>query len=214
MEPNATGQAPQPTGQVPEQQNPTPPAAPAAPANPPAPDAGEGEEEFDKERALTTIRKLREIEKAAKQKEKDLAALQAELKKRKDAELSEQERQAARLKELEEQVAQAANLQAAHKAERTRYEVMLAAGKMRVDPELAGRLIDPAAVEYDTAGKPSNVEALIKDLVKRWPHLQSSAAPANVNAADRGAGKATPWKDDLEKKEFAARYGVDIRYLP
>lgn len=60
----------------------------ASPATP----ASEKEEEFDKERAMNTIRQLREIEKKAKADAKELEKLKAEEQKRKDAELSEVER--------------------------------------------------------------------------------------------------------------------------
>lgn len=50
------------------------------------------EEPFDKDRAMKTIEKLRDIEKQHKQDRKELERLQAEEKKRADAQLSETER--------------------------------------------------------------------------------------------------------------------------
>ncbi len=50
------------------------------------------EETFDKDRAMSTIHALREIEKKAKQDAKELAALKAEKQKQVDANLSETER--------------------------------------------------------------------------------------------------------------------------
>lgn len=64
----------------------------AKPNTSPATPASEKEEEFDKERAMNTIRQLREIEKKAKADAKELEKLKAEEQKRKDAELSEVER--------------------------------------------------------------------------------------------------------------------------
>ena len=62
------------------------------PNTPPAPPASEPEEQFDKERAMNTIRQLREIEKKAKADAKELEQFKAEAQKRKDAELSEVDR--------------------------------------------------------------------------------------------------------------------------
>lgn len=50
------------------------------------------EEPFDKERAMATINKLRDIETQAKKDKKELERLQAEEKKRADAQMSETER--------------------------------------------------------------------------------------------------------------------------
>lgn len=67
------------------------------------------EEPFDKERAMSTIHTLREIEKKAKQDAKELAALKAEKQKQLDAQLSETERLK---KQADELAAQNAKLQA------------------------------------------------------------------------------------------------------
>lgn len=60
----------------------TPPAAPAT----------EPAEEFDKDRAMATITKLREIEKKAKQEQKELEQLKAKEKQREEAEMTETQR--------------------------------------------------------------------------------------------------------------------------
>ncbi len=59
------------------------------------------EEPFDKERAMATIQKLRDIEKQHKQDRKELERLQAEEKQRADASLSETEREKKRADEAE-----------------------------------------------------------------------------------------------------------------
>ena len=63
-------------------------AAVTEPVTPPAP----VEEPFDKDRAMQTIQKLREIEKQAKQEKKELEQLRAEKKQKEDSELTESER--------------------------------------------------------------------------------------------------------------------------
>lgn len=70
---------------------------------PPAPPASEPEEAFDKERAMNTIRQLREVEKKAKADAKELEKLKAEEQKRKDAELTEVERLKKQADELAKQ---------------------------------------------------------------------------------------------------------------
>ena len=79
------------------------------------------EEAFDKDRALLTIHKLREIEKKAKQDAKELATLKAEQQKRADAELSETER-------LRKQVEELANEKARLSADIIRRDVIAETG--------------------------------------------------------------------------------------
>jgi hypothetical protein len=62
------------------------------PVEPTAPVVETPEEPFDKDRAMSTIQKLREIEKKAKQDAKELEQLKAEKSKREEAELSETEK--------------------------------------------------------------------------------------------------------------------------
>ena len=65
----------------------------------------EKEEEFDKDRAMATIAKLREAEKAGKKAEKELAALKEAEAKRQEAELTELQKAQKRAKELEDALA-------------------------------------------------------------------------------------------------------------
>lgn len=68
-------------------------------------DAAEvGGDDFDKERAMATIKKLREFEKKAKALEKQVSDYEAKEKERRDAELSEIERTKQQLAEAQEQV--------------------------------------------------------------------------------------------------------------
>ncbi len=69
----------------------TPPTPPVT--EPPVVPETPVEEPFDKERAMSTIGKLRDIEKQAKQDKKELEQLRAEKQKQADAELSEAQRE-------------------------------------------------------------------------------------------------------------------------
>ena len=100
-------------------------------------------EEFDKDRAMKTIEKLREIEKQAKKDKAELDRLKQEEQKRKDAELSEADRlkkelaqtqaslEAARLKELQRSVSDEVGLPAvfATRVQGADREAMLADAK-------------------------------------------------------------------------------------
>jgi len=89
---NPTGQPPEPPAQsapVPDSQ--TPPATPAA-----------TEEPFDKDRAMATIKALREVEKKAKQEAKEFERLKADEQKRIEAQMSETEKLQKQAQELTE----------------------------------------------------------------------------------------------------------------
>ena len=94
-------------GKTPEQ-----PIEPVAPVEPPATSAQQPapepvEEPFDKDRAMNTINKLREVEKQAKKEKQELEQLRAEKQKRAEAEMTEAQRLQ---KQLEEAQAQNARL--------------------------------------------------------------------------------------------------------
>src|SRR5690606_9835470 len=59
------------------------------------------EEEFDKARAMETIKKLREIEKQYKKEKQELERLKADEQKRKESEMTEAEKAKVRVDELE-----------------------------------------------------------------------------------------------------------------
>lgn len=81
----------------------TPPnAAPGTPPAPGAPGSGQGgDDEFDKDRAMKLIEKLRGEEKRAKEQDKELARLAAKLQEFEDAKLSEKDRLEKRATQLD-----------------------------------------------------------------------------------------------------------------
>lgn len=148
------------------------------------------ESDFDKARALETIRKQRESEKELAKK---LKAVNAELKKlqdveakRKEAELSELEKSQKRAQELEERL-QAAQTTA--QALRLRQEFGKVAARLKlsfVDQQAeddAFELADMDDVELYEDGKITGLEDAVKALQKKRPYLFTS---------DEGGSRGTP----------------------
>lgn len=191
------GQAPATTTAAASSGNLTITATGTAPVISAEADAGQDpEDDFDKDRALATIRKLREGEKAAKATQKELEQIRAQLRAHEDAKLSEAERIAKQLETLQSQVAakeaREAELTKSLQEQALRFEVVNEAAKLQiVDPEAAYKLLDLSAIERDDDGRPVNVAKALKDLVKAKPYLvPQQAAPANPTnpaRADRQA---------------------------
>jgi hypothetical protein len=142
---------------------------------------GQEPETFDQERAMATIRNLREFEKTAKAQRKELDDLRAKAKADDEAKLSEQERTNKRLKELED--AHSALLRT-HTATVVGYEVKDAARDMKIiDPDAALTLLPAGAIEFDEAGQPikASVRKALEALLKAKPYLagQTEAPPGN-----------------------------------
>ncbi len=131
-----------------------------------------------------------------------------ELKKLKAASQTEAEKLTNRLAELEKEQA---TWQRERQESTVRYEVLLAAGKLNiVDPDAAYRLLDLAEIEYDKEGRPTNVEAVLKGLVKAKPYLVKAQAtpPASINAGDgTGSGKG-PQDQKAREAELRARFRI------
>jgi hypothetical protein len=134
-----------------------------------APDAQEAEEQFD----VAYVRKLRA--EAAEYRRK-LRELERQLKQRDEEKLSETERMRVRLSELERELTQRELLLREHTL---RYETILRARELGIiDPEAAYRLLDLAEVEYDEAGRPINLERLLRELARKRPYLVGQTASA------------------------------------
>lgn len=123
-------------------------------------------------------RKLRELEQTVRQHE--------------EAKLSETERLQKRLAELEREQAQWQR----ERQERTlRYETMLAASKLGiVDPDVAYRLLDMTALEFDEDGRPTNLEQALRELLRTRPYLAGAAStvsPTNPATGQQRAGTFT-----------------------
>ncbi len=147
-------------------------------------------DDFDKDRALATIRKLREQEKALKAQAKEAEDLKRRLQEIEDKDKSETERQAARAQEAVAKLT-AAEQRAADLA--LQMSVERAARKLGfIDEDDAYRLLDRRAVETDDDGEPTNVEALLKDLAKAKPHLIAAADDGQKPAGNAAATQRVP----------------------
>lgn len=164
------GQVPDDDGQEPSTPNPTP--------APPADD-------FDKDRAMATIAKLRDFEKLSKAQGKELEGLRQQIKAHEDAKLSDVEKRDARIAELEQEVN---DLRVRHQQVAVRGTVATAAARYgAVYPDAAYKLIDLADVEFDEDGAPTNVDRLLADAKKAYPLLFRNPS----GSADAGSGSAT-----------------------
>jgi hypothetical protein len=156
---------------------------------------------WDKTRAASTIKAQREEAKRLKNQLKEARRLAAEGQAAKDAldaaetaKLGEQERlQKAHDKEKE----RADNAERALKAERLNGAIQSAAVKLNAhDADAVARLIDQDQIEFDDAGKPQNVEKLVKALLEAKPYLkkpdQNGQVPGTPGANGGGRNGLDP----------------------
>lgn len=141
------------------------PATPAPDTTPEPTPAETPADDFDKERALETIRKQRESESDALKRAKEA---EAELKKIKDAQLSEQERTKQEAEDAKQAAQQAT--EALRDARITMGLANAASGKVK-DPSIVRRLIDDNKVKIDDDGKVTNADELIEGLLKEHSYL-------------------------------------------
>lgn len=137
---------------------------PAASETPAAP----AEEPFDKERAMATINNLRGFEKTAKAQERQLAELNAKLQEYDQSKLTETERLQ---KQAQDASQKAQSIQQLLQEKSAALAIERASRSLNiVDGETAAALIR-SKIEFDDNGDPTNVESLLKDLVKNKPFL-------------------------------------------
>ncbi len=153
---------------------------------------------LDKERARA--RKLDDDQKSADAKRKEVEMTEAQ---KWQAKASEHEK--ARMEA--EQRLDAAMIRMAFQAEATK------AGCRADRLDMAYKLLDLAEVEIaDDAVK--GMDGAIKKLTKAVPELFGvTQAPPQTDAQTRGHGTNKKFATDAERREFAARYGIDPRYL-
>lgn len=157
------------------------------PQTPPAGTEPDPSDEVLKEAGRKAIAAEREARKAVEAKLKET---QAALEALQTKDLPESERikaENARLKESLEA------LKKAQQEQEVRFEVTRLAAKMGiVDTDVALLLLEKEeSVEYDKEGRPTNVEAALKSLVKEKPYLtRAVAAGADAGAGTRSGGAA------------------------
>ena len=151
--------------------------AAAAAASSSGQESGAGKSAADLEKIITDLRKEnaqhRNENKDLKAfKEKTDAATQTEAEK-----LQNQSKQATEKLTATEQ---------ALRAERTERAIEKAARKLNIVDEEAALALVGSKVEYDEAGKPTNVDALLTDLVKAKPYLVQQAQSGSAGNPGRG----------------------------
>lgn len=150
-----------------------------------SPDSAEKGDDFDRERALETIRKLREIEKQHKQDKRELDRLKEAEAKRNEAEMTELEKAQKRSAELE------AELQR-ERGEKTRLKV---AAKHQLPDALAARLRGDTEEELD-----ADAQELAKLLPKKKDPVLS---PNDIGDGRKG-------ETDEQKRARIYNKGVDM----
>lgn len=139
-------------------------------------------EEFDKDRALETIRKQREQEKALKGRLKELEQAKAKLDQIEDAQRSETEKLAKRAEEAETRLREMESEMRLLKATRA------AAAAGAVDPDLVADRIPAEALGDERA-----LEAAIADLKQRYPRqFAQTTGAGSVDAGQRANGTHDP----------------------
>ena len=129
--------------------------------------------------------------------------------------------EADKLSETEKLQKQLATLQSEHDnairaaQERTiNYEVRLQAAQMGiVDPDAAAKLLDWSQIEYDDNGSPTNVNDLLKNLLKTRPYLagkaqvQTSGGATNPSRSTTTAPQTLSWEviGNMKPDEYNAR---------
>lgn len=158
-----------------------------------APETDAPADDFDKDRALATIKKLREFEKVAKAQAKELDELRAARKAADDATLSETERLKKRAAELEATVtareaALAEREAAIAEAKRANLVIRLAGSLGAHDPADANILAAVADVDPSDPGAAKAVQQALDGLKKAKPYLFKAAGQvAPVNPAGGGS---------------------------
>ena len=159
-------------------------------------------DEFDKDRALATIKTQRESEAAAK---KEAAEVRAELKalqdrieadKRKadNEKLSADEQQAKRIAELEQRLAEGDNAAKARIAKAALKASAAQSGALY--PGDVPALVDLNKVKFDKDGEPLNADDLVDELKKSRPALFGERKPGSADGGPRGQAPGN--KQDME----------------
>jgi len=129
--------------------------------------------------------------------EKTIAELKA-FKEQIDAEkLSETEKQTAARQKLEKQLAdlqsELANKANEVKEQKINNDIFTKAARVGINPSLAQKVLDAKDIEFDEKGNPTNIEDLLKSILKEYPNLavQTRQSPSNAGGATNPTRSAT-----------------------
>jgi type II secretory pathway pseudopilin PulG len=176
------GGAPAPQAGAPAGGQEPPSGSGQAPSGDP-PAAGSGDGESLEARANRLERELRETRNEAATNRRRAQELERTATAAAQAGMTELEREQARATAAEQR-AQALEAQVQAQALETA-TVSVATRLGFRNPELAYRLVDRSAVDYNKDGRPTNVEALLAELAKSDPYLLKSAG-GDYGGGDRG----------------------------
>lgn len=164
------------------------------------------EEEFDRERAMATITKLREKEKAGDKAAKERDALQAKLDAIEKEKLSESERV---VKERDDALQAGTRKDAELQDLRLKLAVHERAGELGIaDAELALAALDRSELEYGEDGRPTNLDAALTALLERKPILKGQPSTPKVPSTDAGKGGGKPPSLTADELAMAKRLGM------
>jgi hypothetical protein len=201
---------------MPDEQQP-PAGETPAPAGGTEPQAGKDGTPFDAQRAQATIDALRNEIKAGKATAKEADALRARLKEIEDKDKSEVERLAGTAREAGEKLT-AAEHRARDLAIRLAVaETATTLGITGASVKAAVRLLDHGALEFDEdTGEPTNVEVVLKALLKEFPMLATDGekpppakgTPQTPKPQTNGTTASEREQRDLEGLRATGRYSV------
>ena len=172
------------------------------------PDSSEADDTdvFDKDRAMHTIRTLRQEVRQYRAQAKQSADLEARIRQFEDAEKTELERAQARAAELEQAHAaatekiRAANLKAA---------VYDAADDLGLaSASLALRAVDRHRIDWDDGDAPTNLHDLLTELAEEEPALKAKTPRTPRTNATGGAGGQEPPALTAEQLAWAEKTGM------
>lgn len=155
----------------------------------------ESDEEWQPERAKSTITTLREREKAldkrAREAERALKALQ-------DASKTEQERKDAELEELR---ALKTKYESERREQTTRAVFLKEAQRQGASrPEALFRLAE--GLELDEDGTPTNAPSVLKELKKDYPEMFGAGGGSADGGAGRGQSPSAPTMNDMIRSKM------------
>lgn len=142
------------------------------------------------EQALDALRKAREDAAKARVDSKRLAELEKRFQDDENAKLTEKERYE---KERADWQAEKADLQRQRQEAAIRADIKLAAADLGIKQELARRILDYSAIEFDGEGDPKNVEKLLRAAAEEYGLTMSGPAssPAANGATNGAASKSS-----------------------
>lgn len=177
------------------------PSGPPTSGQEPTAGAGQAPTSPASGQASETTHSLAEVQAALQAARREAAASRKKL----DAlEQAQATADAAKLSDLEKAQKRAADLEAENTRIRSEAQATVTNARIErhaaqlgaVDPELVTRLINPDEIERDAAGIPTNLDALVKQVLKARPYLVAAAAGAapapQAGATNPATGRGVP----------------------